>query len=118
MSTSDAPTDPEQLRAEFEQTRADLGETVQQLAGKADVKARAKQAIGDTTGRAQQKLAAVKSQGTQAASTVAEKVSTAKQQLADSDLPAPVRRPLPLAGIVATAAAVIIVVVVARRRRS
>jgi Protein of unknown function (DUF3618) len=119
MSAADTPTDPRQLRAEIEQTRADLGETVQELAAKADVKARAKQAVGDTAGRARQKLADVKDQAAQAAGTVAEKAATARQQLADSDLPAPVRRPLPLAAITAGVAAVIVtLIVVARRRRS
>jgi hypothetical protein len=35
----------EELRAEIKQTRADLGETVQALAAKADVKARAKEQV-------------------------------------------------------------------------
>jgi cobalamin biosynthesis Mg chelatase CobN len=119
MSDPTTPTDPDQLRAEIERKRAELGDTVQQLAAKTDVKARAKQAVGDASGKAQQKLAGVKDQAAQAAGAVKEKASTAKQQLADSDLPAPVRRPLPLAAIVAAAAAVIVtVVVVVRRRRS
>ena len=35
----------EELRAEIKQTRADLGETVQALAAKADVKTRAKEQV-------------------------------------------------------------------------
>jgi hypothetical protein len=35
----------EELRAEIKRTRADLGETVQALAAKADVKARAKEQV-------------------------------------------------------------------------
>ena len=35
----------EELRAEIKQTRADLGETVQALAAKADVKARAREQV-------------------------------------------------------------------------
>jgi uncharacterized protein YjbJ (UPF0337 family) len=116
MTSSDSPTDPQQLRAEIEQTRAELGQTVQDLTAKADVKTRAKQAVGDATGRARHRLAGVKDQ---AAGVVAEKASTAKQQLADSNLPAPIRRPLPLAAIAAAAATVIVAVaVVIRRRRS
>ncbi|MFI5892073.1 DUF3618 domain-containing protein [Actinoplanes sp. NPDC051513] len=119
MTTSDTPTDPQQLRAEIEQTRAELGETVQELAAKTDVKTRAKQAVGDATGQARRTLTGVKDQAAQAAGVVAERASTAKQQLADSDLPAPIRRPLPLAALGAAAAALIIVIiVVARRRRS
>jgi hypothetical protein len=36
---------PQQLREEIEQTREQLGETVEQLAAKADVKARATEAV-------------------------------------------------------------------------
>jgi MYXO-CTERM domain-containing protein len=46
-----APTEPQALRAEIAQTRAELGETVSALAAKADVKARAQQFRGDLTGR-------------------------------------------------------------------
>jgi Protein of unknown function (DUF3618) len=42
----------DQLRAEIRQTRADLGETVQALAAKADVKARAKDQVGQARERA------------------------------------------------------------------
>jgi len=119
MSNADTPTDPQQLRAEIERTRTELGETVQELAAKTDVKGRAKQAIGDAAGRTQRKLSGVKDQAGQAAAVVAGRASTAKQQLADSNLPAPMRRPLPLATIAASAiAAIVVVVVVARRRRS
>ncbi len=53
----------EELRAEIKQTRADLGETVQALAAKADVKARAReqveqarQRVLDAAGRAQERV--------------------------------------------------------------
>ena len=47
MTASDAgpatpPTDPDSLRADIAQTRAELGDTVEALAAKVDVKARAK----------------------------------------------------------------------------
>ena len=42
----------EELRAEIRQTRAELGETVQALAAKADVKARAKEQVEIARGRA------------------------------------------------------------------
>jgi hypothetical protein len=119
MTNSDTPTDPQQLRAEIEQTRAELGETVQELAAKTDLKARAKQALGDAAGRARRNLAGVKDQAGEAADVVARRASTANQQLADSDLPAPIRRPWPLATLAAAAAAaIVVVIVVARRRRS
>jgi len=117
MSTPDTPADPQQLRSQIERTRSDLGETVQQLAAKTDVKTRAKQAVGDTTDRARQKLAGLKDQTAQAAGTVAQKASTAKQQLANSDLPAPIRRPLPPVAIAAVVIAAIVTYIVVTRRR-
>jgi uncharacterized protein DUF3618 len=41
------PEDPEQLRAEIERTREDLGDTVAALAEKTDVKARARDKVAD-----------------------------------------------------------------------
>jgi hypothetical protein len=40
------------LRSEIEQTRADLGETVEELAARADVKARAKEKVEETKAQA------------------------------------------------------------------
>jgi chromosome segregation ATPase len=61
MSTPTPPTDKSQLEAEIEQTRADLGQTVEALAAKTDVKARAQEKIATTKAevksRAQEKLA-------------------------------------------------------------
>jgi hypothetical protein len=42
---STAPSDPTALRKEIAQTRADLGETVEALAAKVDVKARAHETV-------------------------------------------------------------------------
>jgi uncharacterized protein DUF3618 len=119
MSDATTPNDPQQLRAEIERKRAELGDTVQQLAAKTDVKARAKQAAGDATNKVQQKLTGVKDQAAQAAGAVKDKAATARYQLADSDLPSPLRRPLPLAAIAAAAvAAIVTVIVVVRRSRA
>jgi len=41
------PEDPEQLRAEIERTRVELGDTVAALAEKTDVKARAKEKVAE-----------------------------------------------------------------------
>jgi Protein of unknown function (DUF3618) len=54
VSEDDATTgkpDLVALRAEIQQTRADLGETVQALAAKADVKARAREQVTQTRQR-------------------------------------------------------------------
>ena len=46
------PTDPPALQDEIEQTRADLGETVDALAAKVDVKARTKNAMDQARSQA------------------------------------------------------------------
>ncbi len=55
------PSDPDEIRAEIEQTRADLADTVDALSAKLDVKARAgdkahelKQSVADATTRAKE----------------------------------------------------------------
>jgi cobalamin biosynthesis Mg chelatase CobN len=73
-----AKPDVAALRAEIKQTRAELGETVQALAAKADVKARAKESVEQTKAkvRAQAAEATEKVTGAvkDAAHTASEKV--------------------------------------------
>jgi ElaB/YqjD/DUF883 family membrane-anchored ribosome-binding protein len=53
MSTpSNQQTDPEQLRREIEQIRRELGETVAQLAHKADVKSQAREKVQEVKANA------------------------------------------------------------------
>lgn len=111
MSDGGTPTDPEQLRAEIDQTRAELGDTVQALAAKTDVKARAKQAAGDAADGAKQKLNAAKDQAVDAATAV-------KDQLAQAEVPPQLRRPTPWAALAGAAALAGLVVVLIRRRRA
>jgi preprotein translocase subunit SecF len=75
MTENPAPTSPEHLRAEVEQTREQLGKTVDQLVGKTDVKAQAKE-----------RVEAVKA-------TISDKAAQAK-----SAAPAPVQHALEQAG--------------------
>ena len=62
--TSDTPGTPapkptiDELRAEIKQTRAELGETVQALAAKADVKARARDQVEVARQRAREAVTA------------------------------------------------------------
>jgi hypothetical protein len=84
--------EPEEIRAEIEQTRADLGDSVDALAAKADVRTRAKQSAAAARDRAK---------GT--AQQAAQKVR---------DKPAPVGGAL--AGIAAAAGAAVLI----RRRRA
>lgn len=79
-------SDPDQLRAEIERTRRELGDTVAELAAKADVK-----------GRSRRRFEATKE-------TAAERTEAAR------------RNPAPLIATGAAAAALAITVFVARRR--
>jgi hypothetical protein len=51
------PDDPEELKTQIEETRQQLGDTVDQLAAKADVKARAQSKVADAQAVAQSKVA-------------------------------------------------------------
>ncbi|MGI5178059.1 DUF3618 domain-containing protein [Dactylosporangium sp. CA-152071] len=51
-----APTDPEALRQEIARTRAGLGETVEALAAKADVKSRAQDAVSTSVNAAKLRM--------------------------------------------------------------
>jgi ElaB/YqjD/DUF883 family membrane-anchored ribosome-binding protein len=50
------PTGPDELRRDIEQTRAELGETVEALAAKADVKARAQEAAQEAADEARERV--------------------------------------------------------------
>ncbi len=95
--TSSIP--PQQLREEIEQTRTDLGGTVEALAAKTDVKARAKQ-----------QLTAVKDRTVQVAGTAKERVGRASRTPA-------ARKAVPVTAIAAVVAALAGTAVVVVRRR-
>lgn len=69
------PDDADALRQEIERTREQLGETVEQLAGKADVKSRARAKAAELTGR-------VKSTVAQSRARAAERAGGIRGQLA------------------------------------
>lgn len=69
------PDDPELLMQQIEQTREQLGETVDQLAAKVDVKSRARDKVAQLTGRA-------KSSTAQAREQAATRAANARGQLA------------------------------------
>jgi hypothetical protein len=110
------PADPDQLREEIAQTRADLGETAAALAAKADVKARAKDAAAsakaDVTARAKEAAATAKHRA-------AHEVALTQQQLKDGDVAAVARRPAPMAllAAVAAGAAALAIILIRRARR-
>jgi cobalamin biosynthesis Mg chelatase CobN len=80
---SSVPNDPEQLRQDIERTREQLGETVEALVAKTDVKAQAKEKVNNLTDRLKGTTVQAKEQATarvtQARDQLASKTSDAKQ---------------------------------------
>jgi hypothetical protein len=93
-----APDDPEQLKAEIEETREQLGDTVDQLTAKADVKGRAQSKAADLTDRAKAKTSHARLQAAVQADSVrsqlAATTATAREQAASAGqaVPEPVKR--------------------------
>jgi len=81
---------PDEIRHEIEQTRAELGDTVEALAERGDVKGRAKERIDDLRGSAQDKkdefVSKAKAQTPESAATGARELAAKAQ-----------RKPLPVA---------------------
>jgi cobalamin biosynthesis Mg chelatase CobN len=125
--SSGGKPDVEALRAEIKQTRADLGETVQALAAKADVKARAKEQVEQTKQK-------VKAQAAEATERVREAAAAASGRVRHAGANARVaaaeagdqaqdvteqarRNPIPVAVVLAGVVAVIGVILIVRGRR-
>lgn len=83
-SPPDEDKTPEQLQEEIAETREQLGDTVEALAGKADVKGQAQQKITDFKGTADQKrqefTAKLKSATPDGAASGAQQVATRAKQ--------------------------------------
>ncbi|MGA5302230.1 DUF3618 domain-containing protein [Nucisporomicrobium flavum] len=132
--------DVEALREEIKQTRAELGETVQALAAKADVKARAKEQVELTKAKAKAQVheatervrgvaanaAAVASDKVRAATSQAgDKVSLATDKVRETgaldkaqDAREQVRRnPVPVAVVLAAGVALVGIILIVRGRR-
>lgn len=73
---SDADKTPEELRSEIAEAREDLGETVEQLSAKADVKGRAQDKVEETKERARGKV----EEGREQVRHAAERVQAEAQQ--------------------------------------
>ncbi|WP_433088988.1 DUF3618 domain-containing protein [Dactylosporangium sp. CA-052675] len=140
MTTVAARPDAQELRAEIARTRAALGETVEALAAKADVKARVsahlKQKANDVRGRARDRVRALAGQAQARAGVVAGRVraqashaagevagragraaGTVNAAVHDPALRAKLRRPVPMAAVGTAAAATAAVAVFALRTR-
>ncbi|MBQ1099729.1 DUF3618 domain-containing protein [Streptomyces sp. b94] len=68
---------PDELRRQIEQTRGQLGDTVEELAGKADVKGRAKARAADLRDKAGAMTVQLRSSAAQAGHTAQDKASRA-----------------------------------------
>ncbi|MGI5149066.1 DUF3618 domain-containing protein [Plantactinospora sp. CA-294935] len=102
MTRSNGFGNPEALRAEIRQTRAELGETVQALAAKADVKARIKGSAAQTRDRVKQRAG--------------QTTANVRSSVHDAGSVA-LRHPVSWAVFAAGALALAVVVLVARGRR-
>lgn len=129
--SSGGKPDVDALRAEIKQTRADLGETVQALAAKADVKARAKEQVAQTKQKVKAQAAEATGKVRSAAVAATGKVrhaaghagASARDAVAEAGDRAQgatgqVRRnPIPLAAMLAGVVAVVGVILIVRGRR-
>jgi hypothetical protein len=133
----DGKPEVEALRAEIRQTRAELGETVQQLAAKADVKARMKEQAAQTKIRMKESAAQTAAQVRDSAGHVVERAKHSLRRGPGSSvdggegapLPAVARekvvaagesvrqRPVPWLAVAGGAAALIVLLIIRRRRR-
>jgi ElaB/YqjD/DUF883 family membrane-anchored ribosome-binding protein len=111
QGNSKRPTDVETLRQEIAQTRAELGETVQALAAKADVRARLQETADDAKTRVREGLqnAAVEARSAAAAAPERAQALAARTGRAVRSNPVP---------FVVAAGAVALVVLFVRWRRS
>jgi cobalamin biosynthesis Mg chelatase CobN len=75
------PDDPEQLRQDIERTREQLGETVEALVAKADVKAQAKEKVGQLTDRVKGSTAQAKDQATAKVAQARDQLTTKTQDV-------------------------------------
>jgi hypothetical protein len=101
------PSDPDALREEIEETRAELGNTVEALAHKLDVKAQAKEAVSDAKDKATTTLSSVQSSAAARA-----------DQLRDTAVNTYQSRPQVAWAAVAAVVAIVVVIGWAARRRS
>ncbi|SDZ33513.1 Protein of unknown function [Micromonospora pattaloongensis] len=103
MSSGNGSGDVEALRAEIRQTRAELGETVQALAARVDVKARMRESADRTKQR-------IQDQAAHTADVVRESVRGTGEKARRNAVP------WALIAVAATAATVLVVLMRGRRR--
>jgi ElaB/YqjD/DUF883 family membrane-anchored ribosome-binding protein len=103
------PDDQQELEKEIEQTREQLGQTVEALAAKADVKARAQQELGRLTARLKVKATEASRQ-----LRLQDRANQAKQQAGQAGQQIR-KRPVPAAATVGVIGALVLFFTVTRR---
>ena len=108
----------EDLQADIERTRTQLGQTVEALSDKLDVKAQAKQKAAYTRDRLASKTQEARGRAVDTAQTLRSKAAEVRSKVADAatDDQGSIRPTVPMAGI-AVAVAVATGIVVGIRRR-
>lgn len=104
---STEPRSPAQIEADLEQTRHELGETVDALSAKLDVKSRAKDQLADTKQRAAEQALIARGRASQA-------LAQGKEAATDQD--GSLKPAVPTAGGIALLVLGAVVVLVIRRR--
>jgi ElaB/YqjD/DUF883 family membrane-anchored ribosome-binding protein len=112
QKAADGTPSVEALRAEIRQTRAELGETVQALAARADVKARVKESAAQTAAHVRESAEQAVERARESAEQAVERARESMHSAGESAR----RRPIPWLAV-ATGAAVIVVFLIIRRRR-
>ena len=103
------PDDQQELEKEIEQTREQLGQTVEALTAKVDVKARAQQELGQLTARLKGKVTEATRQ-----LRLQDRANQAKQQAAQAGQQIR-KRPVPAAATVGVIGALVLFFTVVRR---
>jgi cell division septum initiation protein DivIVA len=85
------PDDPQALREEIQQTRKDLGDTVEALAAKADVRARTREKAADVKAQAKDKAAETADRVQAKASELKEQAAAVAQKVTEAT-PEPARQ--------------------------
>jgi hypothetical protein len=112
------PSDPDALREEIEETRAELGNTVEALAHKLDVKAQAKEAVSDAKTQAKEAVFDAKDKAATRLSSVQSSTVARAEQLRDSATNTYRSQPRVAWGVVAAVVVVVVGIAWAARRRS
>ncbi|MGA5137645.1 DUF3618 domain-containing protein [Streptomyces azureus] len=108
---------PDELRQQIERTRSELGNTVEELAGKADVKGRARARAADLRDKAGAMTVQLRSSAAQAGHTVHDKATHAGPRPVRGVVQAGMRHPKPVLVAGAAAGAAVVAVEVLRRRQ-